>query len=155
MENDVSKKVLSSLQRQCSRRECCSSDIYKKALKALDGDAGKASAILESLKADKYVDDFRYASAYIREKSAISGWGMAKISYMLVAKGIDREIVSEAAKEADPAASSRKLESVLRNKYKSLSDDPAAKLKLLRFALGRGYSYDEVREVIERVMSGE
>ncbi len=155
MENDVSKKVLSSLQRQCSRRECCSSDIYKKALKALDGDAGKASAILESLKADKYVDDFRYASTYIREKSAISGWGMAKISYMLAAKGIDRAIVCEAAKEADPAASSRKLESVLRNKYKSLSDDPAAKLKLLRFALGRGYSYDEVREVVEIVMSGE
>ena len=155
MENAVSKKVLSSLQRHCSRRECCSPDIYKTALQALDGDAGKASAILESLKADKYVDDYRYASAYIREKSAISGWGMAKISYMLAAKGIDRAIVSEAAKEADPAASSRKLESVLRNKYKSLSDDPAAKLKLLRFALGRGYSYDEVREVVERVMSGE
>ena len=56
MENDISKKVLSSLQRQCSRRECCSSDIYKKALKALDGDAAKAAAILESLKADKYVE---------------------------------------------------------------------------------------------------
>ena len=155
MENDVSNLVPSFIQSRCCRRECCSSDIYKKALKALDGDAGKASAILESLKADKYVDDYRYASAYIREKSAISGWGMAKISYMLAAKGIDRAIVCEAAKEADPAASSRKLESVLRNKYKSLSDDPAAKLKLLRFALGRGYSYDEVREVVERVMSGE
>ena len=155
MENDISKKVLSSLQRQCSRRECCSSDIYKKALKALDGDAGKASAILESLKADKDGDDFRYASAYIREKSAISGWGMTKISYMLAAKGIDRAVISEASKDADPAASSRKLEAVLRNKYKSLSDDPAAKLKLLRFALGRGYSYDEVREVVEIVMSGE
>ena len=109
MENDVSKKVLSSLQRQCSRREGCSSDIYKKALKALDGDAAKAAAILESLKADKYVDDLRYASAYIREKSAISGWGMAKISYMLAAKGIDRAVISEASKDADPAASSRKL----------------------------------------------
>ena len=101
------------------------------------------------------MDDLRYASAYIREKSAISGWGMAKISYMLAAKGIDRAVISEASKDADPAASSRKLEAVLRNKYKSLSEDPAARLKLLRFALGRGYSYDEVREVVERVMSGE
>ena len=80
---------------------------------------------------------------------------MTKISYMLAAKGIDRAVISEASKDADPAASSRKLESVLRNKYKSLSDDPAARLKLLRFALGRGYSYDEVRETVERVMSGE
>lgn len=155
MENESVKKVLSSLQRQCSRRECCSSDIYKKALKALDGDVEAASKVLESLKADKYVDDFRYASAYIREKSAISGWGMTKISYMLVAKGIDRSVISEASKDADPAASSRKLESVIRARYKTLRDDSAAKLKLLRFALGRGYSYDEVRDVVERVMSGE
>lgn len=155
MENEAVKKVLSSLQRQCSRRECCSSDIYKKALKALEGDADAASMVLDSLKADRYVDDLRYASAYIREKSAISGWGMAKISYMLAAKGIDRAVISEAAKDADPEASSRKLESVIRAKYKALHDDPAAKLKLLRFALGRGYSYDEVRWVVDRVMSGE
>lgn len=155
MENEAVKKTLSSLQRQCSRREYCSSDIYRKALKALDGDEEAATLVLESLKADKFVDDLRYASAYIREKTSISGWGMTKISYMLAAKGIDRAVISEASKDADPAASSRKLEAVLRNKYKSLSDDPAARLKLLRFALGRGYSYDEVREVVERVMSGE
>ena len=101
------------------------------------------------------MDDYRYASAYIREKSAISGWGMTKISYMLASKGVDRAIIMEAAKDADPAASARKLETVLRTKYKALSEDPAARLKLLRFALGRGYSYDEVRDAVEKVMSGE
>ena len=155
MENEAVKKTLSSLQRQCSRREYCSSDIYRKALKALDGDEEAATLVLESLKADKFVDDLRYASAYIREKTSISGWGMTKISYMLASKGVDRAIIMEAAKDADPAASARKLETVLRTKYKALSEDPAARLNLLRFALGRGYSYDEVRDAVEKVMSGE
>ena len=155
MENEAVKKTLSSLQRQCSRREYCSSDIYRKALKALDGDEEAATLVLESLKADKFVDDLRYASAYIREKTSISGWGMTKISYMLASKGVDRAIIMDAAKDADPAASARKLETVLRTKYKALSEDPAARLKLLRFALGRGYSYDEVRDAVEKVMSGE
>lgn len=155
MDNEKVKKVLSSLQRQCSRRECCSTDVYKKALKSLDGDVEATSMVLENLKADKYVDDLRYASAYIREKAAISGWGMTKISYMLAAKGIDRAVISEAARDVDPAASSRKLESVIRAKYRTLAEDPSVKLKLLRFALGRGYSYDEVREVVEKVISGE
>ena len=155
MENEAVKKTLSSLQRQCSRREYCSSDIYRKALKALDGDEEAATLVLESLKADKFVDDLRYASAYIREKTSISGWGMTKISYMLAYKGVDRAIIMEAAKDADPAASARKLETVLRTKYKALSEDPAARLNLLRFSLGRGYSYDEVRDAVEKVMSGE
>ena len=49
MENDVSKKVLSSLQRQCSRRECCSSDIYKKALKALIADVPYSNKKMASM----------------------------------------------------------------------------------------------------------
>ena len=40
-------KLLSSLQSLCARKEYCSSDIYKKALKGLEGDeeaAAKAAA---------------------------------------------------------------------------------------------------------------
>ena len=35
-------------------------------------------------------------------------------------------------------------------KAKSLKDDPQARLKLLRFGLGRGYQYDEVVDVIDK-----
>ncbi len=45
--DEKAKKVLGSLQGQCSKREYCRSDIRAKALKALDGDAAAADAVLE------------------------------------------------------------------------------------------------------------
>ena len=52
-------KVLDRLQAQCSKREYCSSDVYRKALKAFDGDREMAGKILHSLQDDKFVDDAR------------------------------------------------------------------------------------------------
>jgi regulatory protein len=41
------------------------------------------------------------------------------------------------------------LEKLLENKLRSLKDDPQVRLKLLRFALGRGYQYDQVKSVVD------
>lgn len=141
-------KVLDNLRRQCSRREYCSQDIYKKAEKALDGDGRKAAQVLQTLIDEKYVDDVRYSTAYAREKSSISGWGEVKIRYMLAAKGISKDAVALALAEIDVQRAETRLLKLLENKYRILKEDPQWKLKLLRFALGRGYSYEEVNECI-------
>ena len=73
----------------CSKREYCEADIRKRlekeALKsgypeepgiwqqAVDG-------IVDTLKREKYIDDSRYARAFVRDKSSISGWGRVKIN---------------------------------------------------------------------------
>lgn len=147
------KKVLARLQAQCSKREYCSKDILAKAVKLLEGDADAASEVLASLVEEKYVSDLRYASAFAREKSSIQGWGKVKIAYMLSAKGISRDTINEAFEDIDDDSASRKLENVIRVKYRLLADDPQCKIKLLRFALSRGYSYDEVRSVVDKVMT--
>ena len=69
---------------------------------------------------------------------------------MLSAKGVAKDVVIEALNEVDEGKASSRLEKLLENKYKSLKDDPQWKIKLLRFALGRGYSYDEVNDQIRR-----
>lgn len=144
-------RVLNNLRRQCSRREYCSRDVLKKAEKALDGDREQAMKILGTLVADGYVDDSRYAEAFARDKSSISGWGDVKIRYMLSAKGIDKETISKALEEIDARKADERLRKLMENKYKSLRDDPQWKMKLLRFALGRGYSYDEVSDILEEI----
>ena len=149
--SDSMEKVLNNLRRQCSRREYCSSDIIQKASKALDGDRDAAQRVLDKLVEEKYVDDLRYASAYAREKSSISGWGEVKIRYMLSAKGISRDIISKALDEVDVRKADDRLRKLLENKYRALKDDPQWKMKLLRFALGRGYQYDEAASVLQEV----
>ena len=142
-------KILNNLRRQCSRREYCSKDVLAKAEKALEGNREEALKILQSLIEEKYVDDLRYAEAYARDKSSIAGWGEVKIRYMLSAKGIDRDTISKALEEIDVKKADDRLHKLLENKYRTLKDDPQWKLKLLRFALGRGYSYDEVNSVLK------
>ena len=144
------EKALDKMRRLCSRREYCVSDIRAKLMKELDGDVQKVETAINKLKDEKYVDDLRYATAYARDKASISGWGATKIRYMLSAKGVAKDVISEALNEVDEVKASTRLEKLLENKYKSLKDDPQWKIKLLRFALGRGYSYDEVSDQIRR-----
>ena len=141
---------MDKMRRLCSRREYCVSDIRTKLMKELDGDVQKVESALNKLKEERYVDDLRYATAYARDKAAISGWGATKIRYMLSAKGVAKDVISEALNEVDEAKASSRLEKLLENKYKSLKDDPQWKIKLLRFALGRRYSNDEVNDQIHR-----
>ena len=145
-------KVTDRLRGLCSRREYCVEDIRQKALKALDGDAALAEEVVETLVKEKYVDDLRYASAFARDKSSIQGWGEVKIRYMLSSKKISREVIDQALDEIDTERASSKLQKLLETKYRSLREDPQCRLKLLRFALGRGYSYDEVNDLVNQLL---
>ena len=149
---DQQKRILDRLRGLCSRREYCVADVLKKATDGLEGDREAAQEVVDVLVNEKYVDDLRYASAFARDKSAIQGWGEVKIRYMLSAKGVSRDVIDKALEEIDQDKADSRLEKLLQNKLKSLKDDPQCRLKLLRFALGRGYSYDDASAVISQLM---
>lgn len=142
------KKLLERYERQCARMEYCSGDIRRKALKALGGDAEAAEKIVASLVKDGFVDDRRYAGAFVREKSALQGWGEAKLRFMLAGKGIPREVIADALTEIDAEKASARLEKLLQAKARTLEGDPAFRLKLLKFGLSRGYDYDSVDRLV-------
>lgn len=151
-EETVLRRVTDRMRALCSKREYCSSEIKKKLNDALEGDNEAVAGILDSLKKDGYVDDSRYASAFARDKSSIAGWGNIKIRHALAAKGVERDVVEAALKEIDPEKADSRLEKLAANRYKALKDDPQCRLKMLRYLLGRGYSYDEVSSVTELLM---
>lgn len=150
MEEKV-RKVLSSLESGCARREYCSSDIMAKALKALDGDRAAAEEIVASLCRDGYIDDRRYASAFARDKAALGAWGPVKIRFQLRAKGVSDDVINEALESVETDRAADRMERLMLAKWKTLQSDPQAKLKLLKYTLGRGYEYEEVRKSIERI----
>ena len=145
------EKCLSRLQKLCSKAEYCRSDVYRKALKDLEGDATAAGEVAKKLVEERYVDDARYASAFAREKSSLQGWGPVKIRYMLKGKGIsDADIASGLADISDEAAYA-KLVKLLQAKARTLEGDPQFKLKLIKFGLSRGYEYSDVEEAISKI----
>ena len=153
--DDKQLKLLEKLQAQCVRREYCRSDVRTKALKALEYDTAAADEVVEALVADRFVDDLRYACAFARERASLTGWGPVKISYALAAKGIGRDTVAQALQEIDPDAAVRKMDTVLRTKWRSLADDPEGKLKLLKFGLSRGYEYNALQNLVNQIVKGE
>ena len=147
------KKVLDRLQRLCSRAEYCSFDISRKALRALEGDNSAAERVLAALVRERYVDDARYASAFARDKASLQGWGPVKIRYALRGKGITGEVAEDAIREACGVSSAdERMEKLLAAKARTLKGDPAVKPKLLRYAIGRGYTYEQAAPVIEKVL---
>ncbi len=146
-------KALSSLQALCARREYCIEDMRRKALDRLEGDSRGAEELLASLVEDGFIDEARYSAAFVREKSELSGWGPVKIRRALSLKRIPPDTIETALMEADSDKADARLERLLRSKWKTLSDDPQGKLKLLRFALSRGYEYERIRPLAETLTS--
>ena len=147
------KKVLDRLQRLCSRAEYCSFDISRKALRALEGDNSAAERVLAALVRERYVDDARYASAFARDKASLQGWGPVKIRCALRGKGVTGEVAEDAIREACGVSSAdERMEKLLAAKARTLKGDPAVKPKLLRYAIGRGYTYEQAAPVIEKVL---
>lgn len=146
----VSDTVFNHLAWLCSRREYCSKDIYQKALrKGLD--EKEAAAVLDRLVRERFVDDVRYAGAFVRDKSMLAGWGPRKISYALKAKGIPSSVVDSALasvveEDEDRERAGRRMREVISAKWKTVRADTLQerRAKVLRFALSRGYAYDEI-----------
>jgi len=145
----MDKKLLERFQRLCIKRECCTSEIYSKALKALEGDAEGAAEIVKSLVDDKFVDDFRYAAAFAREKASLTGWGPIKIKFALRAKKVPSEAIEAAFEDVDTGKAEEKLRKLIEAKRHSLEGDPQIRLKLIKFALSRGYDYVTVEKFVK------
>lgn len=147
------EKITDKMRRMCSRREYCTHDIRKKLNVQLEGKSEDVQKVIDILLKERYVDDLRYASAYARDKSSISGWGPTKIRYMLSSKGISKDIIAQAIEEIDSPKAQLRLDKLMENKFRALKDDPQCRLKMLRFGLGRGYDYEEVACVIDKLIS--
>lgn len=135
-------------------REYCESDILAK-LERFELNAGEAEKILESLKEDKFVDDNRYSRAFVRDKSRLSGWGGRKISFALRRKKIEQSIIAEAIKELDKTSEAERLLKILTVKAKTIGkDESRAKKteKLIRFALSRGFNYDQALSAVNKII---
>ena len=129
----------------CSRGETCSFDIHEK-LKAWELEEVDALAVIKQLKEEKYIDDERFARAYVKDKFRFNHWGKQKIAYMLYSKKISREIQEAAFEEIEDESYSEQLIKLLADKEKTIkATDPYDKRnKLVRFAMGRGFESEKI-----------
>ena len=152
----TAEEALSRCEALCARCEQSSGDILAK-LARWGICEEQAAGILRHLVADGYVDDARYARAYVRDKFRFSGWGRLKIAYNLRMKRVDNSSIYEAMQEIDDGEYVTKLEDLLKSKYRDVKSKPAlqARAALMRFAAQRGFENDVAMPVIRQLAGGE
>ena len=132
--------LLSRLAARCSAAELCTADIRHK-LEATDLTPDECERLLRHMIEEGYVDDSRYARAFVRDKFRFSGWGRVKIAQGLRAKQLPEAIISEALIEIDEDDYRRALAELLCKGRKTIRGRTPYETngKLIRFAMGRGY----------------
>lgn len=148
------QQALQSLMRMCARSERSSGDALRlmKRWGVADDEARK---VLARLQAERFIDDRRFAEAFVRDKLNLSGWGAYKIKMSLRAKGVAREIIEEVASMMIEATDMKeRLEEIMQRKLHTLkySSTYEAKTKLIRFAASRGYDIEEAVECASEIL---
>lgn len=150
------EQALAALMRYASRAERSSGDASRLMRRWGIGESDSAR-ILQRLMEMGFIDDRRFADAYVREKNELSGWGVHKIRNGLRAKEIAPQIVEQAlGRLMDSGRENARLDDIIGRKLRSVRAGTKyeVKGKLLRFGLSRGYGYEAVMEAVERALAG-
>ena len=143
-------QVLDKIAKYCAYQERCTKDVRDK-LKTYDILQEDREKILDYLLDNRFVNDERFAKSFVRGKINQSGWGMNKIRFHLVQKGIAKDIINEALQQTDEAVYRQRLIDILKTKSKTVKADSdfEKKRKLAAYAMQKGFEGGLVWEVLK------
>ena len=147
------EQALAALMRLCARAEKSEGD----ALRLMRGwgvTEEDARRVLARLVADRFIDDARYAEAFVRDKLRLSGWGAYKLRTALQRKGIDRAVIEEALQQTNREEMADRLADRLARKLRTTRAESAYALrtKLIRYGLSLGYDYETVLDTVAKLI---
>ena len=134
----------------CARSEHCQHELTEKMRRWGMSDETQAR-VMQRLVGERYVDDERYARAFVRDKIRYNKWGRRKVEQALWMKRIDDDIRERVLGEVDDGEYIAVLKPLLQQKRKSTkaATDYELNQKLVKFALGRGFTFDIIRQCID------
>lgn len=143
-------QVLDKMAKYCAYQERCVKEVRDK-LKTFDIAEEDKTKILDYLLDNRFVNDERYAKAFVRGKVNQSGWGINKIRFHLIQKGIDKDIIEEALGQTDEEAYRQRLIDILKTKAKTIkaASDFEKKRKLAAYAMQKGFEGSLVWETLK------
>lgn len=143
------KEALRRLANICAKQEKSPNDILKK-LRIWGFSTEDSRVILEKLQKNNFLNDLRFATAYVNDKLKFNKWGKKKLSYMLNQNGISPSIIYEAIDSISQDEYEAIISEELRKKAKTIksSNKRELEMKLMKFAESRGYEFDICRRLI-------
>lgn len=147
-------QLLEKARRFCAFRERSAAETK---VKLLQSGAGKEEVekVLEQLKEEGFLNDFRFASAFARGKFNQNQWGKEKIARELAAHGVTSEASREAFREIDNDIYIETLQNIVRKKLETLKGEPdfIRRGKTVEFCLRKGFELNLILQVVDSLLN--
>mgnify|MGYP001607637854 FL=1 len=114
-------------------------------------DEQEIDAVVEKLKAIKQIDDEDFCRWFIDQRTTFRPKGERALKYELARKGISKDTISSVFETREEPISDFEL--ALRITVKKFGEDikPEEKPRFQRFLASRGFSYDVIKEVWNKI----
>ncbi len=143
------QEATSRLEALCSRAEHCAFEMQEK-MKRWGLDEAAQLRVIALLRKNRYIDDERFAMAFARDKIVYNKWGRRKVDQALRMKRIDEDVRTRVLDSFDKDDFTDSLRPLLIAKMKATKakNDYELGCKLIRFALGRGFEYEDIKNCL-------
>ena len=134
----------------CAQAEHCEQEMRDKMKRwAIEPDT--QDRVIARLIKERYIDNERYARAFVKDKIRYNKWGRRKVMQALWMKRIDDDILHQVLDEIDDKEYIDVLIPLLKQKRKTIKakSDYELNQKLVRFALGRGFDFSIICQCMD------
>jgi regulatory protein len=133
----------------CAQAEHCQWEMLEK-MRRWKLPEEEQARIMQRLIDGRYVDDERFARAFVKDKVRYNKWGRRKVEQALWQKHIAEDIRQRTLDEIEEEDYLDVLRPLLKQKRKTIkaSSDYEMNQKLARFAMSRGFTYDIISQCI-------
>lgn len=149
MKQKTEQEAYLSLAALCAQAEHCQWEMLEKMRRWELSDEAQAR-VMERLMKERYVDDERYARAFVKDKVHYNKWGRRKVEQALWQKHIGDSVRQQVLDEVDDDEYISILRPLLQQKRRSTkaASDYELNQKLIRFAVSRGFTMDIIKQCI-------
>lgn len=137
-------------ERYCSGAEHCSLEV-RALLERHNAEKEDIERIIGHLVKEGYVDELRYARAFVHDKVRFAKWGRLKIAQALWQKRIPQDIADEALSSIDDDEYMAAIRDVVKARYRSVkgATEYERRMKTMKSVCSRGYEPSLVGKVLD------
>lgn len=134
----------------CSAAEHCRSEV-RAMLERHGAEKPDIERILDYLVREGFIDESRYARAFVHDKVRFARWGRSKIAQALWQKRVPQDVAEKAISSIDEEEYMTALKDVVKTKYRTMKGETEyeRKMKTMKSVCTRGYEPALVRKVLD------
>ena len=132
----------------CAMSEQCCHDVKK--MKRWEVTDEMAERIVARLVKEKFIDEERFARAFVKDKFRYNHWGRVRIEQELKMRKIAPKHIEMGLEELKEEDSLGALREMIQKKLPTVKGKNEYEIrgKLIRFVLGRGFAMDDIMKIV-------